>query len=35
MPAGDTYEFAWKGDEITGVYPNDKPLPFYPSLEKS
>ena len=34
MPAGDTYEFAWKGDEITGVYPNDKPLPFYPSLEK-
>ena len=34
MPAGDTYEFAWKGDEITGVHPNDKPLPFYPRLEK-
>jgi hypothetical protein len=32
MPAGDTYEFAWKGDEIVGVAPNDKPLPFYPTL---
>jgi len=32
MPAGDTYEFAWKGDEITGVYPNEHPLPFYPTL---
>lgn len=32
MPAGHTYEFAWKGDEITGVYPNDQPLPFYPTL---
>ena len=35
MPAGDTYEFAWKGDEITGVHPNDKPLPFYPTLDKA
>jgi hypothetical protein len=33
MPAGDTYEFAWKGDEITGVYPNEQPLPFYPTLD--
>ena len=33
MPAGDTYEFAWRGDEIVGVAPNDKPLPFYPTLE--
>ena len=32
MPAGDTYEFAWKGDEITGVYPNEQPMPFYPTL---
>ena len=32
MPAGDTYEFAWKGDEITGVHPNDQALPFYPTL---
>ena len=33
MPAGDTYEFAWKGDQITGVYPNEQPLPFYPTLD--
>ena len=32
MPAGDTYEFAWRGDEIVGVAPNDRPLPFYPTL---
>ena len=32
LPAGDTYEFAWRGDEITGVYPNVQPLPFYPTL---
>lgn len=29
MPAGETYEFSWRGDEITGIDPNDKPLPFY------
>jgi len=34
MPAGDTYEFAWKGDEITGVYPNEQLLPFYPTLTR-
>ncbi len=33
MPAGETYEFAWKGDEITGVHPNEQPLPFYPTLD--
>ena len=33
MPAGETYEFAWKGDEITGVHPNEQPLPFYPTLK--
>ncbi len=32
MPAGDTYEFSWRGDEIIGVNPNDKPMPFYPTL---
>ena len=33
MPRGDRYQFAWRGDEITGVYPNKWPLPFYPTLE--
>ena len=33
MPAGDTYEFAWRGDEIIGVSPNEHPLPFYPTLK--
>ena len=33
MPAGETYEFAWKGDEITGVHPNEQALPFYPTLD--
>ena len=35
MPAGDSYEFAWRGDEITGVHPNEWPLPFYPTLDPS
>lgn len=34
MPAGDRYEFFWKGDEIVGMLPNDQPLPFYPTLEE-
>ena len=33
MAAGDTYHFAWRGDQITGVHPNEWPLPFYPTLE--
>lgn len=33
MPMGDTYEFAWRGDEIVGICPNEWPLPFYPTLE--
>jgi len=33
MPMGDTYQFAWRGDEVTGIYPNKWPLPFYPTLE--
>lgn len=32
MPAGDAYEFSWHGDEITAVRPNNKPLPFYPTM---
>jgi len=32
MPAGDTYEFAWRGDEITGVHSNEQAPPFYPTL---
>ena len=35
MPAGDTYQFAWRGDEIVGVHPNTWPLPFYPTLENA
>ena len=34
MPAGDTYQFAWRGDEIVGVHPNEWPLPFYPDLHR-
>ncbi len=30
---GTQYRFAWKGDEITGVYPNDEFLPYYPTIE--
>ena len=26
---GPDYKFAWRGDEIIGVSPNDVPLPFY------
>ncbi len=33
MSAGQEYEFGWKGDEITGVYPNEQPLAFYPTLD--
>ncbi|HEY3331559.1 MAG TPA: hypothetical protein VGK19_16130 [Capsulimonadaceae bacterium] len=33
MPdGGAVYRFAWRGDEITGVSPQDAPLPFYPAL---
>jgi len=32
MSGGDSYQFAWLGDEITGVHPNELPLPFYPTL---
>ena len=30
---GDTYQFAWCGDEVTGVHPNEWPMAFYPTLE--
>ena len=32
MPSGRCYRFQWRGDEITGVDPQDTPLPFYPSM---
>lgn len=32
MPSGRRYRFAWRGDEIQGVSPQDAPLPFYPDL---
>ncbi len=33
MPMGDTYQFAWRGDEIIGIHPNKWPLPFYRTLK--
>lgn len=35
MPSGRCYQFAWRGDEITGIDPQDNPMPFYPSMESS
>ena len=29
---GSSYKFAWRGDEIIGIFPNESPLPFYKSL---
>jgi len=34
MPSGRTYTFAWRGDEIVGVSPQEDWMPFYPELEK-
>lgn len=31
MPTGRTYRFNWRGDEITGIAPQDGPMPFYPA----
>ncbi len=33
MPMGDTYEFAWRGDQIIGISPNEWPRPYYPTLD--
>jgi hypothetical protein len=33
MPLGDTYRFRWRGDEITGISPNEWPRAFYATLE--
>ncbi|MDD5707933.1 MAG: hypothetical protein PHR35_18600 [Kiritimatiellae bacterium] len=33
MLSGRRYRFAWVGDEIVGVDPQDSPDPFYPALE--
>ncbi len=32
MPSGKSYRFQWRGDEITGIDPQDGPLTFYPSM---
>ncbi len=32
MPSGKHYRFQWRGDEITGIDPQDDPMPFYPSM---
>lgn len=32
MPSGRCYHFRWRGDEITGISPQDEPLPFYPAM---
>ena len=34
MPSGRTYTFAWCGDEIVGVSPQDGSLSFYPDLKE-
>ena len=31
MPRGDSYQFRWRGDEISGIWPNPWPRPFYPT----
>ena len=33
MPSGRCYRFKWRGDEITGVDPQDDLVPFYLALE--
>ncbi len=33
MLSGRRYRFTWRGDEITGIDPQDNPMPFYPSME--
>lgn len=32
MPSGRRYRFTWKGDEITGIAPQEDGMPFYPSM---
>lgn len=32
MPSGRHYRFKWRGDEITGIAPQDDGIPFYPSM---
>ncbi|MCE9590824.1 MAG: hypothetical protein K8S99_09905 [Planctomycetes bacterium] len=34
MPSGKRYTFAWHGDEVTGISPQDQPMPFYPRLSE-
>ena len=36
MPvSGHWCHMRWRGDEIVGVHPQDKPRPFYPACEPS
>lgn len=35
MPSGRCYRFRWRGDEITGVTPQDEPLSFYPAIRET
>ena len=32
MPSGRCYRFAWRGDEIAGIEPQDGPMPFYEAM---
>jgi hypothetical protein len=32
MPSGRRYRFAWRGDEIIAIDPQDTPQPFYPPM---
>ena len=34
MPSGRRYRFTWRGDEITGIDPQDNPMPFYPAMKR-
>jgi hypothetical protein len=35
MPSGRCYRFRWRGDEITGVTPQDEPMSFYPAIRET
>ena len=32
MPSGRSYRLQWRGDEITGINPQDQPMPIHPTL---
>ena len=35
MPSGRCFTFAWRGDEIVGVSPQEHPDPFYPAMTEA